>query len=256
MWTVDETLWASVWGTDEQRVAYWTELQEPWWGPEFELHDRIMANPAAACPMRTHGDDGAFKKGLVRLSMMIFSVSSGLTWQGSAFSTILLVFGLAMQFCSATTFDECLAVVSWSIDACIDGHWPKQDHQRKDLEGWRAEKAGDELADGKFAIPVQHLGDLKFMREAFHHGSHYGKDQCCHLCGCRKSQRGVGNFANFTAAGVEWFIAHMESTQQFLAGFGDHCLVPHLARHKGFSVFMWLVDFMHSDLQGVFIIIT
>ena len=66
------SMWQDLFGTDDQRAAHWQQLREPWW-PEHPARARIMADPSKAVPLRLHGDDGAFKKGLIRLTMLVFT---------------------------------------------------------------------------------------------------------------------------------------------------------------------------------------
>jgi len=251
MYECDKQLWMQTFGTDEERAAYWRDLQEPWWVPSHPLFDRVMSDPSRAVPLRTHGDDGAFKKGLVSLTMMIYTIACPLRggdWENLA---ILLVFSLLQQYWTDQTFDQMLSVVKWSLKALLSGKMPEADQHNMHLTGDRSKAAGNDIADGYYGVPTQHLGDLKFLKESFHQQAFYNKNSCCHLCACSKAMVGPGNFANFSDAGIEWFVQNMTTEEHFFAMFDTPGDVPHLARLTGFRLMMWLVDFMHSDLQGV-----
>ena len=53
-----------------------------------------------------------------------------------------------------------------------------------------------------------------------------------------------------TSSAVLWFVEHFATTADFIATFSPD-EVPPLARQPGFSVWMWLVDFMHSDVMAL-----
>ena len=63
----DLGLFFDTFGSDEDRVEYWNSLAEPWWTPSHPAYTKVMACPAKAAPLRTHGDAVACRKGLVRL---------------------------------------------------------------------------------------------------------------------------------------------------------------------------------------------
>ena len=78
-WEVDA--WANVWGSAGEREAYWLAIgqaNEDWYA-QHPQRERIERQPSLACPVRVHGDDGAYKKGLEGLSAMILSMGSPVT---------------------------------------------------------------------------------------------------------------------------------------------------------------------------------
>ncbi len=247
LFTLDLGLFYQTFGTDAERTAYWTSLDEPWWTPAHPAYARVMADPAKAVPLRTHGDDGAFKKGLARLSMLVFTIAGVVSNCGTR-DSILLVFGLLLERLLDHTMEQVLHAACWSLDILATGTWPSTDHLRAPLTGARSERNGA-LAGGYFAICTQHLGDWKYVKDVFRFGRHYGAARCCHFCLCSK-RLGPGNFANFTSAGIAWSEHNRTTTLDYMGTFPPGA-VPHLARTWGFHLHMLLVDFMHSDLQGV-----
>ena len=82
----------------------------------------------------------------------------------------------------------------------------------------------------------------------FRLGRHYGTQLCCIFCPATKAL-GCGNLADFTEDNTNYFIDNLPATL-----YEDTIPleeVPPLARTHGFDHRMLLVDFMHSDLQGV-----
>eukprot|EP00969_Alexandrium_andersonii_P089820 3966393-Alexandrium_andersonii.AAC.1 len=47
------------------------------------------------------------------------------------------------------------AIVAWSFRVLLHGTWPRSDHRGVPFTGWRAAKAGRQLADGWTAAYVQ-----------------------------------------------------------------------------------------------------
>ena len=234
-------------GSDEDREAYWTSLAEPWWTPEHPAYARVMACPSKAVPLRTHGDDVACRKGLVHLSMLVFTFASVLATR-STIDDVMLVFGLLQEHLLDDTVDQVFHAAVWSLDVLATGFWPSTDHLHAPLTGLRAQRRGP-LAAGYFGICTQHLGDWKYIKEVCHLGRHYGSFMCCTYCDCRKLP-GPGNFADFSSAGVAWFEEHATPSDAFMASL-PAAGPPFLPRTYGFDLRMLLVDFMHSDLLGV-----
>ena len=58
----DLDLFFDTFGSDEDRVAYWNSLAEPWWTPEHPAYTKVMACPAKTVPLRTHDDDVGCRK--------------------------------------------------------------------------------------------------------------------------------------------------------------------------------------------------
>ena len=243
----DLGLFFDTFGSDEDRVAYWNSLAEPWWTPSHPAYTKVMACPAKAVPLRTHGDDVACKKGLVRLSMLVFTFA-GVLAKLSTIHDVILVFGLLMQRLADDTVDQLVHAACWSIDVLATGCWPSADHLHAPLTGPRALKHGP-LAGGYFGICTQHLGDWKYIKEVCHLGRHYGSAMCCTYCDCRKVY-GLGNFADFSVAGVAWFEEHAITSNDYMATL-PAAGPPFLPRTYGFDLRMLLVDFMHSDMLGV-----
>ena len=200
LYSVDKTLWTAVFGSDGDRTAYWTGLREPWWGPAHPMYNRIMQEPSRCVPLRTHGDGGAFKKGLIRLQMLVFTIASPLTFNERSQDSILMVFALLLQGLQDHTLTTLLEAVSWSLNFLADGHWPSRDHKGQPLVGKRAGRQGP-LADGYFAVATEHLGDWKYVKEVFSLNAYYGKSHPCHFCKCCK-RPGPGNFADYSTEGT------------------------------------------------------
>ena len=249
LFNIDRSLFDLIYGTDEARVAYWQTLNAPWWNASHPLYHKVMSNPKKAVPLRTHGDDGAFKKGLVRLSMLIFTIT-GVCASKTVWSTasILLVFALKIERLLQNSLETLMRSVVWSLNVLADGQWPELDPSHN---AWthgcrRSQKSGD-LADGYFGFCTEHLGDWKYIKEIFRLPQSYMNTSCCHFCHATK-EIGIGNFADFTSAGLIWFEANCRSTVDYIMSCGAD--LPSLARTVGFHLTMLLVDFMHSDLQG------
>jgi len=116
LYRCDPDVWEATFGTDTQRVQYWNDLREEWWNSNHPAYATVMSDPVAAAhavPVRLHGDDGAFKKGLVRLSMLVMSLTGAVTFSESA-ATIMLLFGLLLQNLLDHTVDELLKVITHS----------------------------------------------------------------------------------------------------------------------------------------------
>ena len=71
----------------------------------------------------------------------------------------------------------------------------------------------------------------------------------CTYGDCRKLY-GLGNFADFSAAGVAWLEEHAITSNDYMAAL-PAAGPPFLPRTYGFDLRMLLVDFMHSDVLGV-----
>ena len=231
-------------GTDAQRAHYWQALKAPWWGPSHPGYNKVMSDPGKAIPLTTYGDDGAFKKGLIRLSMLVFSLSSPLSVGSSTQSSLLLLFALLLKDLAADTLDVVFDIMRWSLQAVWEGLWPQHDRHGHQLPP-KHQKSGT-LAGGYFGLVVQHLGDWKFIKETYNLVHNYSSQSCCHSCLASK-RIGVGNFSHFTAAAIAWFLANLRDTSDYLASFQLQ-QPPPMARVFGFDLLQLLVGFIKTKI--------
>ena len=134
------------------------------------LTPRWWRAPLRQCPCVRIAMMLLCRKGLVRLSMLVFTFA-GVLAKLSTIHDVILVFGLLMQRLADDTVDQLVHAACWSIDVLATGCWPSADHLHAPLTGPRALKHGP-LAGGYFGICTQHLGDWKYIKEVCHLGRH------------------------------------------------------------------------------------
>ncbi len=90
--------------------------------PEHLAYTKVMARPAQAVPVRTHGDDVACRKGLIRLTMLVFKFAGVLAMR-STIDDVILVSGLLMQRLADETVDQVVRAACWSLDVLATRFW-------------------------------------------------------------------------------------------------------------------------------------
>ena len=236
--------WLKIFGNPDQCRECWRRsASEPW------FHDHPARHVPDAVPLRLHGDDAQHKKGLVGLAIMVLSWGSPLSCFVSSIDSLLLIMTQPLLHLTGETLQKLYAIIAWSFNVIAAGTWPHCDHngQAWPADSMQARKAGHPLAGGVRGFVIEILGDWKWIKESFKLQQHYNAMDCCHLCFATKGS-GVFNFARFhpDAYGQRPRRTTQAYTQSFLPG-----QPPALSQIIGFCILMLLVDFMHSDHQGV-----
>jgi len=239
---------AKFFGTSARRSAYWTSLSDTDWFKGHPGRTLLETKPHMVCPVSLHGDDIACKRGLAPLSALVLSIASPATWD--SFDGILALFCLILKLLLPDSIEFAYAVVTWSLNAMADGHWPTVDAWGRPLsDHFRRAMAGSWLCpfdgEGLRAYLSDMLGDMKWLKEALQLPYYYGKNFCCAWCTASKlpGEDYIGNFAHGAFEGRA-----KRNLADYLRCF---VVLPWLARIFGFSLDIIRIDFMHTDHQGV-----
>ena len=261
-------VFAELFGTPEERVAFWGELDrtaQEVTGPRGEEHRRwlqqhpcVLTPPAHRIPCGIHGDGGQMHGG-----EKITAVSwGGLCRRGPTADTRLLFMVLkdSLQLPGHATLYRCFEVLVWSFEALAKGFFPEKDELGRPFGSGhhpaRAALAGQPLASpGPPGTPMcgawcELRGDWLFLRDAMGFEHHYGARAMCHFCGARNEPGPLYYGSHFTDTGPlrQTLVGPRPGG---LAGWASKDPISPLVRMPGFSVWRCMFDLMHTLELGI-----
>jgi len=125
--------------------------------------------------------------------------------------------GLSKKNVSENTFDDILAVVTWSLEQLGNGYWPDRRHDGRpwlSTDAKRKKHATQQLGCRGALVEVR--GDWKFFKEVFYLPAWNEKAGCCWRCNCTPQQiRQVGADAAWRQN--ENRMGHWDVVQRILA---------------------------------------
>ena len=171
-----------------------------WWGHVPDDDPRLQGHPVRrldnfrnrVIPIRLHGDGVPVGKAKGR-SMDLLTINSLTGNLGSSWDRTLMLVAMIDSIKTKggpnneQTMDKVWNILLWSFACCLQGTWPRLDWNKEPLQGWRAERAGQDLVGGYCFMIYLVSADLDYLCNymRLRHFNAKAGGNCMHCCANR-----------------------------------------------------------------------